>query len=64
MGTLKKSSTDDDAISCLIIGTENCCIYVLDPAAFTVLKTVKFLIYSSRVIPVINDLNIYAWIVT
>lgn len=39
MGTLKKSSTDDDAISCLIIGTENCCIYVLDSAAFTVLKT-------------------------
>lgn len=41
MGTLRKSSTDDDAISCLIIGTENCSIYVLDPAAFTVLKTMS-----------------------
>ena len=35
--TLKKSHPDDDAISCLIIGTENKDMYILDPEAFTVL---------------------------
>ena len=35
--TLKKSHPDDGAISCLIIGTENKDLYVLDPEAFTVL---------------------------
>ncbi|XP_002732274.1 BBSome complex member BBS1-like [Saccoglossus kowalevskii] len=37
MDTLKKSMSDDDAISCLVIGTESKDIYILDPEAFTVL---------------------------
>ena len=39
--TLKKSMADEDAISCLVLGTENKSIYVLDPEAFTVLTTVS-----------------------
>ena len=35
--TLKKSHPEDDAISCLVIGTENKDLYILDPEAFTVL---------------------------
>ena len=37
MGTMKKSMADDDAVSCLVIGTESKDVYVLDPEAFTVL---------------------------
>ena len=40
MGTLKKSMSDEDAISCLVLGTEDKSVYVLDPEAFTVLATV------------------------
>jgi len=40
LDTLKKSMSEDDAISCLILGTESKQIYVLDPEAFTVLTTV------------------------
>jgi len=32
---------EDDAISCLILGTESKQIYVLDPEAFTILTTVS-----------------------
>ncbi|XP_041351022.1 Bardet-Biedl syndrome 1 protein-like isoform X2 [Gigantopelta aegis] len=39
--TLKKSMADEDAISCLVLGTENRSIYVLDPEAFTVLSTME-----------------------
>ncbi|XP_067682255.1 Bardet-Biedl syndrome 1 protein-like isoform X2 [Haliotis asinina] len=41
LATLKKSMADDDAISCLVLGTENKSIYVLDPEAFTVLTTME-----------------------
>ncbi|XP_025104031.1 LOW QUALITY PROTEIN: Bardet-Biedl syndrome 1 protein-like [Pomacea canaliculata] len=41
LGTLKKNLADDDAISCLVIGTESKAIYVLDPEAFTVLATME-----------------------
>ncbi|XP_060108289.1 Bardet-Biedl syndrome 1 protein [Heteronotia binoei] len=37
MSTLKKNMADEDAISCLVIGTESNEILVLDPEAFTVL---------------------------
>ena len=37
---MKKSVADEDAISCLVLGTENKAIYILDPEAFTVLATV------------------------
>lgn len=37
MTTLKKSLADEDAISCLVLGTENQELLVLDPEAFTIL---------------------------
>ncbi|WAR19476.1 BBS1-like protein [Mya arenaria] len=41
LNTLKKSMADEDAISCLVLGTEDKSIYVLDPEAFTVLATMS-----------------------
>lgn len=38
--TLKKSMTEEDAASCLVAGTENSDIYILDPDAFTILQNV------------------------
>ena len=38
--TLKKSHEEEDAVSCLVAGTENKDIYILDPEAFTVLRKV------------------------
>ncbi|XP_067328509.1 Bardet-Biedl syndrome 1 protein [Anolis sagrei] len=37
MATLKKNMVDEDAVSCLVIGTENNEILILDPEAFTIL---------------------------
>ncbi|XP_067939415.1 Bardet-Biedl syndrome 1 protein-like [Watersipora subatra] len=39
--TLQKSMTDEDAIRCLVIGTENRHIIILDPEAFTVLAELQ-----------------------
>ncbi|KAJ9590443.1 hypothetical protein L9F63_016530 [Diploptera punctata] len=39
--TLKKSMTDEVAASCLVIGTENSDIYILDPEAFTILENMN-----------------------
>ena len=44
LSTLKKSHAEDDAISCLVLGTENGFVYVLDPEAFTVLSTVSIIV--------------------
>ncbi len=44
MTTLKKSHDEPDAVSCIVAGTENKDIYILDPEAFTVLKKVNFYI--------------------
>ncbi|MBN3289897.1 BBS1 protein, partial [Polypterus senegalus] len=41
IGTLKKNMADEDAVSCLVIGTENMEIYVLDPEAFTILSKIS-----------------------
>ncbi|XP_069501037.1 BBSome complex member BBS1 [Ambystoma mexicanum] len=41
MGTLKKNMADEDAVSCLVIGTESKEVYILDPEAFTVLTKVS-----------------------
>ncbi|KAH3846342.1 hypothetical protein DPMN_088643, partial [Dreissena polymorpha] len=41
LNTLKKSMADEDAISCLVLGTEDKSIYVLDPEAFTILATMS-----------------------
>uniref|UniRef100_A0A3Q3WIM6 BBSome complex member BBS1 n=1 Tax=Mola mola TaxID=94237 RepID=A0A3Q3WIM6_MOLML len=38
IGTLKKSTADEDGVSCLVIGTENSHVYVLDPEAFIILS--------------------------
>lgn len=38
--TLHKCYTEHDAVSCLVLASENCFIYVLDPEAFTILNKV------------------------
>ena len=40
MDTLKKSMAEDDAVSCLVLGTEDKSVYILDTEAFIVLTTV------------------------
>ncbi|XP_054622936.1 Bardet-Biedl syndrome 1 protein [Dunckerocampus dactyliophorus] len=37
IATLKKSTADEDGVSCLVIGTESSHVYVLDPEAFIIL---------------------------
>ncbi|XP_070707825.1 Bardet-Biedl syndrome 1 protein [Pempheris klunzingeri] len=37
IGTLKKSTADEDGVSCLVIGTESSDVFVLDPEAFIIL---------------------------
>ncbi|XP_057681735.1 Bardet-Biedl syndrome 1 protein isoform X2 [Corythoichthys intestinalis] len=37
ISTLKKSTADEDGVSCLLIGTESAHLYVLDPEAFIIL---------------------------
>lgn len=41
IGTLKKSTADEDGVSCLVIGTESSNIYILDPEAFIILYKVN-----------------------
>ncbi|KAM4721564.1 BBSome complex member BBS1 [Rhinophrynus dorsalis] len=41
MGTLKKNMADEDAVCCLVIGTESREIFILDPEAFTILTRVS-----------------------
>ncbi|XP_034535112.1 Bardet-Biedl syndrome 1 protein [Notolabrus celidotus] len=38
ISTLKKSTADEDGVSCLVIGTECSEVYVLDPEAFIILS--------------------------
>ncbi|KAM3592354.1 uncharacterized protein V6R79_017100 [Siganus canaliculatus] len=38
IATLKKSTADEDGVSCLVIGTESSDVYVLDPEAFIILS--------------------------
>lgn len=40
ISTLKKSTADEDGVSCLVIGTESSHIYILDPEAFVILSQV------------------------
>ncbi len=45
LGKMNKNSSDDDALNCLVVGTEHKTIYILDAEAFTILATVsKYLI--------------------
>jgi Bardet-Biedl syndrome 1 protein len=41
ISTLKKSMTEEDASSCLVVGTESSDIYILDPDAFTILESMN-----------------------
>ena len=41
IATLKKSHSEDDAISCLVLGTESQNLFILDPEAFTILCSVQ-----------------------
>lgn len=54
LDTIKRSVTDDNAISCLIIGTENRDLFFIEPDAFTVLATVSFLFYVLKTIVLIQ----------
>ena len=57
MGTMKKSMADDDAVSCLVIGTESKDVFILDPEAFTVLAKM-----SLASVPVF--LSVTGWFLT
>ncbi len=37
---MNKSSPEDDSINCLVVGTENKMIHIIDTEAFTILATV------------------------
>ena len=41
MKKLNKNSADEDAINCLVIGTEDAHIYIIESEAFTALATVR-----------------------
>lgn len=41
---MKKSHAEDDAISCLVLGTESANIFILDPEAFTILNSVSIIV--------------------
>ena len=38
--TLKKSHEEEGSVSCLVVGTENNDVYILDPEAFSILTKV------------------------
>ncbi len=44
MTTINKTHNDEGAASCLVVGTENKTVYILDPAAFTYLTRVSITI--------------------
>lgn len=41
MKKLNKSSADEDALNCLVVGTEDQNIYIVESEAFTILATVS-----------------------
>jgi Bardet-Biedl syndrome 1 protein len=41
MKKLNRNSADEDAINCLVVGTEDQYIYIIESEAFTVLATVR-----------------------
>ena len=51
---MNKNSPDEDAINCIIVGTEHKTIYILDSEAFTILATVR---HVFDVIKIENKLN-------
>ena len=51
---MNKNSPDEDAINCIIVGTEHKTIYILDSEAFTILATVR---HVFDMIKIENKLN-------
>lgn len=47
LNSMKKSMAEEDAVSCLVLGTENQNVYVLEPDAFTILSAVCHLLLKS-----------------
>lgn len=45
INTLKKTHSEESAISCLVIGTEASHVFILDPQAFTILATVRIMFH-------------------
>lgn len=43
MKKLKKNSDDEDAINCLVVGTEDQHVYIVESEAFTILAAVKMI---------------------
>ena len=58
MDTLKKSSNDEGAISCLVVGSESKEVFILDPEAFTVLSRVSSFIRTSVAYPLISSTSL------
>lgn len=52
---MNKNSPEEDAINCLVVGTEQKFIYIIDSEAFTILATVSSLFF--------NILTIYSQVV-
>ncbi|XP_068081966.1 Bardet-Biedl syndrome 1 protein homolog [Anabrus simplex] len=52
--TLKKNMAEEDAVACLVVGTENGSIFILDPEAFTILESMNLTgpSVSSNTVPV------------
>jgi hypothetical protein len=60
MKKLNKNSADEDALNCLVVGTEDQHIYIIEAEAFTILATV-----SGSIFELILNLVLYddRWIV-
>ena len=54
---MNKSSADEDALNCVVVGTEHKVIYVLDSQAFTILATVT--IVSLKIIKKFLKISIF-----
>jgi len=46
MKKLNKNSADEDALNCLVVGTEDQHIYIIEAEAFTILATVSGSIFE------------------
>ena len=48
LATIKKTPAEDNNLNCLIIGTENCEIFIIEPDAFTILAMVSDLLLTNH----------------
>lgn len=49
MDTLFKNSNNSNAVSCLVIGTENGWVHIIDSEAFTILDSVSFFKFCLKI---------------